>query len=372
MKFCFFGEISGALKGKTKGGGELQVALLARALAIEGHEVVIIDPFSVESFITIEGVKLITVPNWNKGIGGIRMFLYRIPALWKIFAKQNADFYYVRMRSYLHLIPYIVSKKTGGKFIQAIACDLDVLSVREKFKYDYKASFKLFKFLTVYLPNDLVFNYLLKRADYVILQHAGQLLRSTSIYGKMVIFANIIDCSNLPVVKNTTKNYFIHVGDLTMLKGSDNLYQLIKIIDKKNSIIIVGEPKDSKSEIIFKKLSTMENVVIKGRLSHNETLQLIANSKALINTSNYEGFPNIFLEAWATRVPVISLKVNPGNVFNKYYLGVYCESQLNKMKMCIESEEIANIDRSRLISYVCEFHEFNSAGDRFLKTINNA
>ena len=39
MKFCFFGNVAEALKGRTPGGGELQIALLAKALALKGHDV---------------------------------------------------------------------------------------------------------------------------------------------------------------------------------------------------------------------------------------------------------------------------------------------------------------------------------------------
>ncbi len=178
MKFCFFGNVSGALKGKTLGGGELQISLLAKALALKGHEVVIIDPYAEENFITLEGIKLISVPEWKKGPKVLRMFLFRIPALRRMFAEQNADFYIVRMRSYLHLIPYLAAKKNGGKFIQSIASDIDVLSERKKFKYDYNSSFKIF--VTEGLANDVVFSYLLKRSNYVLLQHCGQRIASTS------------------------------------------------------------------------------------------------------------------------------------------------------------------------------------------------
>ena len=43
MKICFWGNIGRALKGRTSGGGELQIALLAKALAKGGHEVVLLD-----------------------------------------------------------------------------------------------------------------------------------------------------------------------------------------------------------------------------------------------------------------------------------------------------------------------------------------
>ncbi|MBS1634227.1 MAG: glycosyltransferase [Bacteroidetes bacterium] len=132
MKFCFWGNISGALQGRNPGGGELQIAYLAKALALKGHEVVIVDPYSKNSFITEEGVKLINVPGWNKGIKGLRLFFNRIPSLWRTLVAQKADYYYVRMRSYLHILPFLAAKKNKGKFITGIASDIDVMSFKKK------------------------------------------------------------------------------------------------------------------------------------------------------------------------------------------------------------------------------------------------
>jgi glycosyltransferase involved in cell wall biosynthesis len=369
MKFCFLGSISGALKGKTQGGAELQIALLAKALACKGHDVVIIDPSSSESFVTPEGIRLINIPEWNKGVRGIRLFLYRIPALKKALTDQNADYYYARMRTYFHYLSYKVAKKLRRKFILAIAHDIDVLSIRRKLKYKYSNNFNLFSFISLQLPNDLVFHYLIKRADYITIQHSGQKI-NCSTKGKVVLFPNIIDDSNFPVIEKPSKDYYIHVGTLTIIKGISNLYDLVNMLDKNNSIVIVGNAGDSKSKKILEKLTQNKNVVFKGGLNHKETIQLIANSKALINTSNLEGFPNIFLEAWATGVPVISLNVNPGDVFSKYELGTYCNGDLNKMKQCIESGDVANIDKKKMISYVAAFHGFTTAADRFLDFLN--
>jgi glycosyltransferase involved in cell wall biosynthesis len=371
MKFCFFGNIAGALKGKTEGGAELQISLLARALALKGHEVVIVDPYSSESFVNKEGIRVVNIPDWDKGVKGIRLFRYRIPALKKIFLQQNADFYYVRMRSYLHLFPYLVAKKINSKLIIATAHDLDLLPFYKKFKYEYKPKFNLLKFITLQLPNDFIFNYLIKHSDYVLLQHKGQKDYLKSVKGKVVVFPNIFDFGNLSKVINSKNHYFIYPGTLNILKGSENLKQLIKILDKKISIVIVGQPKDRKTKKIYDELKNIKNIVLTGRLNHRETIQMIANARALINTSNFEGFPNIFLEAWATGVPVISLKVNPGNVFNEQNLGIYCNEDLNKMKNSIESGETDNICKNNLISYVREHHDFTTAADRFLKIINN-
>jgi glycosyltransferase involved in cell wall biosynthesis len=369
MKFCFFGNISSTLRGRTIGGGELQISLLARALAQNGHEVIIIDPSSTENFVTTEGIQLVGVPNWNKGFRGFRLFFYRIPALWKLFYQQNADYYYVRMRTYLHLIPYLVAKKLGKQFIQAIAHDLDVLGLAAKYKHEYKSNFNLIRYLTLYIPNDLVFSYLLKKSDYIILQHSGQSLKQSGVKGKIVIFPNIFNFNNLPIVENPSKDYYVHVGALTVMKGSDNLNQLIRNLDHKECIVIVGEPRDIPSRKILESFDRSENIIQKGRLSHTQTLQCIANSKALINTSNFEGFPNVFLEAWGMGIPVISLNVNPGNIFNKYNLGVYCGGNFELMADSIEAEATKNINGNALISYVHQYHDFASAGARFFSLL---
>ena len=366
MKICFFCDISTTVEGDTKGGGELQIYLLAKELALNGHEVVIIDPYSIKNITTKEGVKLITIPNWNKGQRGFRMFFYRLPALWKTFLEQNADYYYVRMRSFLYFIPYMISRKKKAKFILAVASDLDVLSLGKKFKYEYKPNFSLITFLTVYLPNDLIYNYLLKRADIVMLQHSGQRLKSISPKIKQVIFPNIIEVNTLSVSEKSIKSYFIYVGSLTMLKGADNLFNLMNIINPSVEIMIVGSPKDHKSKLIYKKLATKKNIILTGKKNRVATLELISNAKALINTSYFEGFPNVFLEAWSMGIPVISLNANPGNVFDGNELGICCNSDIIKMKHCIETNSTGHLDKYKIRRYVEKFHNSQDASERFL------
>jgi len=370
MKFCFFGNIFGAIKGQTIGGAELQVFLLAKALALKGHEVVIIDPYSTENITTPEGIKLINVPNWNKGIKGFRMFMYRIPALQKAFALQNADFYYVRMPSYIHLIPYLVAKRSGKKFIQAIASDIDVSSKRKKFQYLYKSNFSLYKFITESVPNDLVFDYLLRNADFVMLQHKGQKFKSISSKNNQVIFSNIIDSHSLPMNKRPSKSYFLHVGSLNIAKGADRLLELINILDDSISVLIIGLPKGRESTEIYEKLGKKKNVSLMGRKDHKETLTFISNAKALINTAYYEGFPNVYLEAWGMGIPVISLSVNPENIFTTYQLGICCDGDINRMRTCIESNETEHINRDNLRKYVEKYHDFDTAADRFINALS--
>ena len=371
MKFCFFGDISNSLKGKTIGGGELQVALLAKALAAEGHQVVIIDPYSVENFTTAEGIQVVNVPSWNKGIKGLRLFLNRIPALYRLCKEQQADFYYGRMRSYLHIVPYRAARKIKKKYILAIASDIDVMSIKEKYKYEYKANFKIGHYLSLLLPGDIVYNYLLKKADYIVLQHSGQDVNIASMRGKKVTFPNIIDQSNLPATKNVKEDYLLYLGTLTTLKGSHKLLQLVSMLENNTQVVIIGQPTDEKSKLVFDQFKLKPNVKLMGRLPHEQALEFVANAKALINTSEFEGFPNVFLEAWALGVPVISLNVNPGKIFDKYDLGVFCDGDLKKMKESAEGNKMSTIKKESMNAYINEFHDAISGGQRFLNALNS-
>jgi glycosyltransferase involved in cell wall biosynthesis len=57
----------------------------------------------------------------------------------------------------------------------------------------------------------------------------------------------------------------------------------------------------------------------------------IANSKALVSTSPMEGFPNIFIEAWACGIPVLSLYFDPGGVIKREQLGEVAEGNLDQL-----------------------------------------
>jgi glycosyltransferase involved in cell wall biosynthesis len=206
-----------------------------------------------------------------------------------------------------------------------------------------------------------------KRSDIVTVQHPGQKLKKKP-RGKTVLFSNILDFRNIGQPAPDAQDYYVHVGTLSALKGSENLLNLAKTVNGNTRISIIGTARGAKSrsQEIYEELRHLEHVELKGRKDHAETLRLIGGSKALINTSFFEGFPNVFLEAWAQGVPVVSLNVNPGNVINQYRLGVCCNGDLEKMKQVIEQDETSAIDRQALINYTRNFHDFETAADRFL------
>lgn len=365
MKVCFWGDNSGALTGNPSGGGELQIALLANALIKSGHEVVFVDYSVTEDFITDSGIKVFCIKGYNNGIRMLRT-ITRLRLIYMSLKKQEAEVYYCRIRDFRHILAFLASHKVKAKFILALASDLDVTGIWKRMKYFYFAEVRGLWWFFNGIMSEIIYSWLLRHSDLVLVQHEGQksVLLKKHIQSK--ILYNLIDLNEIPLVKNPTHLEFCYVGSLDRRKGFADFYNIVKESEK-HSFKVIGTPRDETGEICYEKLKMFKNVTLLGRLSHSDTLYHISNSKALISTSPMEGFPNIFIEAWACGIPVLSLFFDPGNIIQKEELGFVAKGDiklfLNAMATVNPTPEFS----VRARGYVGENHILS---DSKLKEIN--
>lgn len=357
MKICLWGNIASALSGKTSGGGELQLALLAKALAKAGNEVIIIDYNVSEDSITTEGIKIFKIKGYNNGIRIIRSLTHRLPGLYRSLKNQKADIYYCRIRDFRHILVLCAARKVKAKFIFATASNLDVSGFFKRMKYQYLASPKNLWTISSSILIEIVQPIIIKNADFILVQH--ELQRKSLLKRNIIskVLPNLFDNSGYENLSEETSNDFIHVGSLDKRKGFIDFFKLIKKTPSYN-YKIVGLPRDKSTFYYYNKLKEFSNVKLLGRLSHSETIAEIAKSKALISTSPMEGFPNVFIEAWACGVPVLSLYFDPG-VIQKENLGEVANGNLE-----ILIKEMGNISKSEEFSkkaklYVEKHHLLN-------------
>lgn len=358
MKVCFWGNIARALKGKTDGGGELQLSLIARALAEAGHEVVVVDYNTTEDFITREGIKVFKILGYNKGIRGIRTFTHRLPRLYSSLKSQKADLYYCRIRDFRHILAYRAARKVNAKFVMGMAHDLDAMSTSMRIKnrryIQTKGLWGIFNKTLI----EIFFPYILRRADIVLAQHEGQkkILLEWGI--ESALFSNLINPSPITVSDNHLPKDFIYVGELIVQKGFHDFFELVNMVPH-HSFKVIGQPNDKTSSHLYEKLRSYENVHLLGRLSHRETLKQIADSRALISTSPLEGFPNIFIEAWSCGIPVLSLFCDPGDVIEREGLGYIAHGDLKGLMDALDNMERDDNFAERAKVYVEENHILN-------------
>ena len=135
------------------------------------------------------------------------------------------------------------------------------------------------------------------------------------------------------------------------------VYVLFLVVDKKYY------------EKIERLSGAVPNLSFLGAKSFEEVNGLLSESRLLVCTSEFEGFPNTFLQAWSQSVPVVST-VNPNDLLTEYKLGEYvatqeglCESveSLVSNPLCYQSYEEA-IQGYFLLNHSAE-HAFDKLMD---------
>ncbi|HZY26396.1 MAG TPA: glycosyltransferase, partial [Bacteroidales bacterium] len=313
-----------------------------------------------EEFESPDGIKVFPVKGWNKGIRMIRTFTHRLPLLYSTLRDQNADVYYCRIRDSRHIIAWWAARKVRARFILGLAEDLDVMSFSMRWKYFYITYIRNPWVLVDGFFCEIVYPWLLHKSDFVFAQHEGQKEMLSKRGIKSIVFNNLIDLSLLPSITPSEHNHFIYVGWIDKRKGFAQFFELVKN-SPQHLFKVVGPPRDKEGHFYYEKLKSFQNVSLLGKLDHSDTLFQIASSKALISTSHMEGFPNIFIEAWAYGIPVLSLNVDPGSTIKKENLGEVLNGDLNGMVQAIDSFRYTNDFAERAKAYVERTHVLNEA-----------
>lgn len=162
------------------------------------------------------------------------------------------------------------------------------------------------------------------------------------------VIYNAIDLTKFSTGKKYYKrNWIITICRLVKRKNVDNIIKAIKLLPysilKNYKYIIVGEgPEQKNLEILVKKLSLEKIVFFKGKVSENEKIKLLSNSKLFIMCSTTyanenEGFGISFIEAQAAGIPVIGSK-NGGSPEAIGNGGLLVENELNPKEIAKNME----------------------------------
>src|SRR5262249_33594317 len=94
--------------------------------------------------------------------------------------------------------------------------------------------------------------------------------------------------------------------------------------------VLLGGPGSSAERAIFdlteRRARSIPNLALRGAVPPPEVAEAMRRAIALVNTSEYEGFPNAFLEAWAHGVPVVSVHADPDELICTLQLGLHTRS----------------------------------------------
>lgn len=216
--------------------------------------------------------------------------------------------------------------------------------------------------------NTILYRRGLRKINYIISQNSYQ-AESICLYYKKgsIIIPNIwvIDAR----VKGGESNYdAIWVSNLSPVKQADWFLRLAEKLPQ-YKFAIVGSSRSKKCyDEIKEGAETIPNLDFLGQRSFLDTTNLILGSKILTCTSEHEGFPNTFLQAWAMSKPVVST-VDPNHVISTNNLGRFVENEddlCKVVKLLIENKEEYNQCVANVKSYFDLNHSADHAFERLI------
>jgi glycosyltransferase involved in cell wall biosynthesis len=349
MKICFVAHsvypffFSGAEKGQI-GGAEFQQKLIGEALAARGKQVSFIShDVGQPDFTKKNDLTFIRSFAPNAGLPGVRFFYPRLTEIWKALRRADADVYYVRCAGFIPGILALFCRLNSRKYIFAAASDTDFEPGREM----------------VRLARDRwLFRLGIRKASRIVVQSEYQKETLLSNYGLTSSVIRNYYQMTPSARQDGEQNLILWVATV---KGLKRPFRFVELAERfpNERFVMIGGP-DSASPGLYEEVRTrcagIPNLDFLGFLPVEEAERYFDRCKVLVNTSDFEGFPNTFLQAWGRGVPVLS-HVDPDGIINNHQLG-YAVSDEQQMADALGKLLAATPDsyRERTMGYFRDNH----------------
>lgn len=167
------------------------------------------------------------------------------------------------------------------------------------------------------------FEWGLRRSEVVVCQHADQaaLLRRRYHRDGLVIPS----LCPVPLRSRTggDRSGLLWVGRIDANKQVELFLRLAEVLTEESFVLVgaLSDPLSTDLQAWWARLSRLPNLTWHQSLPFAAMPDLFARAKVLLNTSRMEGFPNTFLQAAASGTPVVSWRVNPEGILDRYAFG---------------------------------------------------
>lgn len=129
---------------------------------------------------------------------------------------------------------------------------------------------------------------------------------------KLVVIPNFYDDSVFRNMRNTKRNYIIHVSNFRKVKRPLEVVKAFQILRAKNvrlKLVFVGDGPEKESVKKYIAKHHIPNVIIFSGKSQSEIAGLLNKSAACVLASSFENAPMIAIESLACGTPVVAVDV---------------------------------------------------------------
>jgi glycosyltransferase involved in cell wall biosynthesis len=328
-RICFFGVddyrmLNPATNTKPINGEAVQQVLLARAFQALGFSVRMVVQAADEPVEDmVDGIRVFTAFHWDAGIPVFRFFHPRASGVLRALNEADADVYYQSPAGAFTGLTAAFCRWKKRKFIFRVASDANCVPGQQ---------------LIEYWRDRKIYEYGLRRADLIATQSHRQTELLKQHYGldsAVVNMAMELPREDLEAERDID---VLWVGNLRPVKRADRVLALARRLPGVR-FVMIGGPIDGDEKYyadVERQASSLANLRFMGQVPYDAVNRCFARAKLFLNTSDVEGFPNTFLQAWARKVPVVSF-FDPDELITREGLGVRPQTD---DEMCIALEAL--------------------------------
>jgi glycosyltransferase involved in cell wall biosynthesis len=289
----------------------VQQTLLARAFARRGHQVRMVTwDHGQPDGRAWDGIHVFKACAPHAGLPLLRFFHPRWTGLWSALARADADLYYTSCAGMHVGLLAQFCRRHGKRFIFRSASDTDCDPAR---------------LLVRYRRDRWLYAYGLRRADAILVQSAAQQAVLERNYGSAGRVAGMLAEPAQPAPARDID--VLWVSNIRHVKRPDRLLALAARLPHVH-FHMAGGPLPGE-EALYHAMATAAaarpNITFHGRVPYREAGALYDRARVFVNTSDVEGFPNSYLQAWHRGVPVVTL-IDPDRVIQREGLGFAASS----------------------------------------------
>jgi glycosyltransferase involved in cell wall biosynthesis len=358
---------------EVTGGAERQMTLLARQLVAAGLDVAHIvlpvadpDP-SIPDSLTLVERELVTTKR------GPFVRASQMRKLWSALAEADADVYVFRLGLPALGVAALFCAIHRRRLVFSSSIDLD-------FTFGFYSGRRL----------ELeIYKFGVRRADAVVVQSGSQGELARRAFPGLRRLVEIPSFATPAPAASLTPEAFLWVGRLDRYKQPLRYLELAEAVPEAQFRMIArrldpqrsggapgGEGPDPGLEReALARAAELPNVELVEQRPHAEAMALVDRAVAIVSTGVAEGMPNLFLEAWARGVPVLSFEFDPDGRIAERGLGVAADGSTQRFhdaarRMWAERNDRAKL-ADRVRGYVDATHGLEAVTGRWMALIDD-
>jgi glycosyltransferase involved in cell wall biosynthesis len=291
--------LSGDRAIKSVGGAEVQQSILARAFVKRGYRVsMICMDYGQPDGVEIDGVHVFKAHTPIGGLPIVRFLHPRLTSIWAAMKRVDADIYYQRACGVSTGYTAAFCRHFARKFIYAAASDAD---------FDPTAP------LIAFRRDKAIYKWGLRRSDVIVVQNPVQVEKCQRVYGREPVLAK--SCYVPPAkFKVDSKGYVLWVSTLRRLKQPELFIELAQKLPQYRFRMVGGAADPDYFDNLQSMAEGVSNLEFAGFIPHVDIEREFDGARLFVNTSEFEGFPNTFLNSWARAIPTVSFVDTGSNV----------------------------------------------------------